>query len=160
MMLIMSGQGNIEPLYAAGCGVLFKPFEEAELENLVSAILHESAREELDPRAEPRALRTQPHCEVDRGLSGATATCSATRARASRGSRNPTSALDRDGVGRVFVRAVDHRVSDRPGCQRDRQHAVESGATTVLFPREVSRHHRRTRRCRRTGRRSWISRGT
>ena len=49
MMLIMSGQGNIEPLYAAGCGVLFKPFEEAELENLVSAILHESAREELDP---------------------------------------------------------------------------------------------------------------
>jgi len=29
--------------------VLFKPFEEAELENLVSAILHESAREELEP---------------------------------------------------------------------------------------------------------------
>jgi CheY-like chemotaxis protein len=43
MMLIMSGQGNVEPLYAVGCAVLFKPFEEAELENLVSMILHDDA---------------------------------------------------------------------------------------------------------------------
>ena len=41
MMLIMSGQGNVEPLYAVGCAVLFKPFEAGELENLVSMILHD-----------------------------------------------------------------------------------------------------------------------
>jgi len=41
MMLIMSGDGNVAPLYAVGCAVLFKPFEAAELENLVSMILHE-----------------------------------------------------------------------------------------------------------------------
>jgi len=42
-MLIMSGQGSVEPLYAAGCGVLFKPFEAGELEDLVSTILHQEA---------------------------------------------------------------------------------------------------------------------
>jgi CheY-like chemotaxis protein len=42
-MLIMSGEGNAEPLYAAGCAVLFKPFHADELANLVSTILHEDA---------------------------------------------------------------------------------------------------------------------
>jgi len=40
--LMMSGHANVTPLFAAGCPVLFKPFEAAELKHLVAALLHET----------------------------------------------------------------------------------------------------------------------
>jgi len=40
IVLIMSGGENVEPMFATGRGVLVKPFEGAELRDLVSEMLH------------------------------------------------------------------------------------------------------------------------
>ena len=47
IVLIMSGGENVESLFATGRAVLIKPFEGAELRDLVSAMLHDDGR----PRA-------------------------------------------------------------------------------------------------------------
>jgi CheY-like chemotaxis protein len=54
IVLMMSGGENVESLFATGRGraVLIKPFDGAELRDLVSAMLHEQA--ELAPHS-PRA---------------------------------------------------------------------------------------------------------
>jgi len=52
IVLIMSGGENVDSLFATGRAVLIKPFDGAELRDLVSAILHEDA-------AAPR--RPHPH---------------------------------------------------------------------------------------------------
>jgi DNA-binding response OmpR family regulator len=39
MILMMSGEHNVSPLFAAGCPVLLKPFNTSELRDLVSAFL-------------------------------------------------------------------------------------------------------------------------
>jgi CheY-like chemotaxis protein len=47
IVLMMSGGENVESLFATGRAVLIKPFDGAELRDLVSAMLHEQA--ELPP---------------------------------------------------------------------------------------------------------------
>jgi CheY-like chemotaxis protein len=42
IMLMMSGDANVKPLFAAGYPVLLKPFTAPELRALVSALLHEN----------------------------------------------------------------------------------------------------------------------
>jgi CheY-like chemotaxis protein len=42
LMLMMSGQHNVAPLFAAGCPVLVKPFAGPELRTLIAALLHET----------------------------------------------------------------------------------------------------------------------
>jgi CheY-like chemotaxis protein len=43
IVLVMSGGENVDSLYATGRAVLIKPFDGAELRDLVSAMLHEDA---------------------------------------------------------------------------------------------------------------------
>jgi DNA-binding response OmpR family regulator len=43
LVLVMSGGENIDSLFATGRGVLIKPFDGAELRDLVSAMLHDDA---------------------------------------------------------------------------------------------------------------------
>ena len=43
IVLIMSGGENVDSLFATGRAVLIKPFDGAELRDLVSAMLHEDA---------------------------------------------------------------------------------------------------------------------
>lgn len=51
IVLIMSGRENVDSLFATGRGVLIKPFEGAELRDLVSAMLHEDALSHHRPHA-------------------------------------------------------------------------------------------------------------
>jgi CheY-like chemotaxis protein len=43
IVLMMSGEENVDSLFATGRAVLIKPFDGNELRDLVSAMLHESA---------------------------------------------------------------------------------------------------------------------
>ncbi|HEU4729627.1 MAG TPA: response regulator [Kofleriaceae bacterium] len=52
MVLVMSGGENVDSLFATGRAVLIKPFDGAELRDLVSAMLHEDS---LRPRPRPSA---------------------------------------------------------------------------------------------------------
>ena len=52
IVLMMSGCENVDSLFATGRGVLIKPFDEAELRDLVSEMLHDNARRDPNrPRA-------------------------------------------------------------------------------------------------------------
>jgi CheY-like chemotaxis protein len=52
IVLMMSGGENVDSLFATGRAVLIKPFDGAELRDLVSAMLHEQAEIAPDrPRA-------------------------------------------------------------------------------------------------------------
>jgi len=42
IILIMSGRENVDSLFATGRAVLIKPFDAAELRELVAAVLHEA----------------------------------------------------------------------------------------------------------------------
>ena len=51
VMLMMSGDHNVVPLFEAGCPVLIKPFSASELRTLVSAILHDGVQAGPAPSA-------------------------------------------------------------------------------------------------------------
>ena len=51
IVVIMSGGENVDSLFATGRAVLIKPFDGAELRDLVSAMLHEDTTTPQQPRA-------------------------------------------------------------------------------------------------------------